>query len=197
MVNPRDTAGECSSRRRRRSNAKQPRDQQQLQQQKTIAARKRRTSLCLLVGCLTSQRHACVSQGRICSDNFMCCHTEIEAADQTFYLTQLQYTDTRPTSPSTDPMMPGTWQGSHWSANFQVTGMTQPGKIPSQAGSSSLEADALTTRPRDLTTSRPQHNFHTKLANTVFSCTVYCNCFPVQKNTHILQTQDQTHNECS
>ena len=30
--------------------------------------------VCLLVGCLTSQQHASVSQGRICSDNFTCCH---------------------------------------------------------------------------------------------------------------------------
>ena len=29
-----------------------------------------------------------------------------------------QYTDTRPTSPSTDPISPGTWQGSCWSANY-------------------------------------------------------------------------------
>ena len=72
---------------------------------------------CLLVGCLTSQQHASVSQGRICSDNFTCCHTEIEVADQTFYLTQSQYTDTGPTSPSADPITPGAWQGSHWSAN--------------------------------------------------------------------------------
>ena len=42
----------------------------------------------MFVGCLTSQQHASVSQGRICSDNFMCCHTEVEVADQTFYLTQ-------------------------------------------------------------------------------------------------------------
>ena len=41
----------------------------------------------LLVGCLTSQQHASISQGRICSDNFTCCHTEIEVADQTVYLT--------------------------------------------------------------------------------------------------------------
>ena len=47
----------------------------------------------LFVGCLTSKQHAGVSQGRICSDNFTCCHTKIEAADQTFYLTQSQYTD--------------------------------------------------------------------------------------------------------
>ena len=71
-----------------------------------------------LLACLTSQQHAGVSQGRICSDNLTCCLTEIEVADQTFYLTQSQYTDTGPTSPSADPITPGGWQGSHWSANF-------------------------------------------------------------------------------
>ena len=73
-------------------------------------------TVCLLVGCLTSQQHASVSQGRICSDNFTCCHTETEAADPTFHLTQSQYTDTGPTSPSADPITPGAWQGS--SDNF-------------------------------------------------------------------------------
>ena len=76
------------------------------------------SSDCLLAGCLTSQQHASVSQGRICSDHFTCCHTEIEIADPTFYLTQSQYTDTGPTSPSADPITPGAWQGIHWSANF-------------------------------------------------------------------------------
>ena len=43
-----------------------------------------------LIDCLTSQQHASdTSQGRICSDNLTCCHTEIEVADQTFYLTHL------------------------------------------------------------------------------------------------------------
>ena len=88
----------------------------------------------LFVSCLTSQQHASVSQGRICSDNFTCCHTEMEVTDQTFHLTQSQYTDTGPTSPSTDPITPGAWQGSHWSANFEVTGMTRPRQIPSHAG---------------------------------------------------------------
>ena len=74
--------------------------------------------VCLLVGCLTSQQHAGVSQGWICSDNCRCCHTEIEVAGQTFYLTQSQYTDTGTTSPSPDPITPGAWQSSHWSANF-------------------------------------------------------------------------------
>ena len=74
--------------------------------------------VCLLVACLTSQQHASVSQGRICSDNLTCCHTEMQVADQTFHLTQSQYTDTGPPSPSADPITPGAWQGSHWSANF-------------------------------------------------------------------------------
>ena len=78
----------------------------------------KRTHSCWLVGCLTSQQQASVSQGRICSDNFTCCHTETEVSDPTFYLTQSQYTDTGLTSPSADPITPGAWQGSHWSANF-------------------------------------------------------------------------------
>ena len=32
--------------------------------------RQTETEVCLFVGCLTSQQHASVSQGRICSDNF-------------------------------------------------------------------------------------------------------------------------------
>ena len=74
--------------------------------------------VCWLVGWLTSHQHAKVSQGRICSDNFTCCHTEREVADQTFHLTQSQYTDTGPIGPSADPITAGAWQGSHWSADF-------------------------------------------------------------------------------
>ena len=58
------------------------------------------SNVCLLVGCLTSQQHAGVSQGRICTDNFTCCHTEIEVANQVFYLAKSQYTDTGPTVPA-------------------------------------------------------------------------------------------------
>ena len=103
----------------------------------------------LFVGCLMSQQQASVSQGRICSDNFTCCHTETEVADPTFYLTQSQYTDTGPTSPSADLITPGAWQGSHWSANFEVTGMTRPRKNPGASG----------IRTRDLPLSRrtPYH----------------------------------------
>ena len=75
-------------------------------------------AILLFVDCLASQQHASVSQERICSDNFTCCHTETAVADQTFYLTQSQYTDTGPTSPSADPIPSGAWQGGHWSVNF-------------------------------------------------------------------------------
>ena len=57
--------------------------------------------VCLLVACLTSQELASVSQGQFCTDNFTCCNTHIEVADQSLYLTQSQYTDTGPTTPST------------------------------------------------------------------------------------------------
>ena len=88
-----------------------------------------------MVVCLTSQQHASVSQGRICSDNRTCCHTEAAVADQTLYLTQSQYTDAGPTSPSADSIRSGARQSSHWSVSFEVTGMTRRGKIPAaQAG---------------------------------------------------------------
>ena len=84
----------------------------------------------LLVWSLNVQQHASVSQGRICSDNCTCCHTETEAADQTFYLTQSQHTV--PTSSIADTVTPGAWLGSHWNTRLHVTGMTQPGTIPKE-----------------------------------------------------------------
>ena len=83
---------------------------------------------------LTSQQHASVSQGPICSDNCTCCHTEIEVTDPTFYLTQSQHTDTGPTSPSADPITPGAWQGSHWSANFLSHWYDSTKKNPGASG---------------------------------------------------------------
>ena len=83
---------------------------------------------CLLVACFTSEQHASASQEWICTDNFTCCHPEVEAADQTFYLTQSQYTDTRPTSPSVDPITPGAWQGpGYWSAVLSSVSKNRPG----------------------------------------------------------------------
>ena len=85
----------------------------------------------LLVGCLTSQQHASVSQGRICSDKLTSCHTEIEVADQTFHLTQSQYTDTGPTGPSTDPIKPG--RVTTGVSIFKALVRLDPGKISVQA----------------------------------------------------------------
>ena len=109
-----------------------------------LRSARHRVDWSLFVGWLTSQQQASVSQGRICSDSFTCCHTEIEVANPTFYLTQSQYTDTGPTSPSADPITPDAWQGSHWTANFEVTGMTRPRKNPVASG----------IRTRDLPLSR-------------------------------------------
>ena len=100
----------------------------------------------MLVGCLSSQQHASVSQGRICTDNFTCCHTEIEAADQTFHLTQSQYTDTGPTSPSADPGRVATGVSM-----FKSLVGLDPEKIPAQAGfepgTFRSRVGRLTTRP--------------------------------------------------
>ena len=75
---------------------------------------------------VTSQQHAGVSQGRICSDNCTCNLTDTEAADQTFCLTQSQYTDTGPTSLSTDPYNARRLAGQLPRIPiFLVTGMTQ------------------------------------------------------------------------
>ena len=109
-----------------------------------------RDDVCLLVGCLTSQQHASVSQGRICSDKFTCCHTEREVADPTFYLTLSQYTDTGRTSPSADPITPGAWVATGVLI-FESRVWRDPEKIPAQAGFEPWifrsRGGRLTTRP--------------------------------------------------
>ena len=77
-------------------------------------------------------------------EHFFC--AAILRSCRSVYLTQSQYTDTEPTSPSADPLTPGAWQGSHTITNY-VTGMTQPQKTPTpKAGikprSATLHADA-------------------------------------------------------
>ena len=98
----------------------------------------------LFVGCLTSQQHACVSQGRTCSDNLTCCHAEIEVVGQIFHLTQSQYTDTGPTSPSTDPITPGAWQVATGMLIYKSLVWLDPEKNPGAYG----------IRTRDLPLSR-------------------------------------------
>ena len=131
----------------------------------------------MFVGCLTSQQRASVSQGRICTDNFTCCHTEIEAADQTFYLTKSQCTYTGPTSPSADPIPPGAWQGSHWSANFlshwyDLTPKKSRRKRDSNPGSSVLEADALPLGQRG--GQQERRRAHTYCTHYVFCSSLFC-----------------------
>ena len=99
--------------------------------------------VCWLLACLTSQ-HGLVYLRDRSAQFYVLPHW-----DQTFYLTQSQYTDTRPTSPSTCPISPGTCQGSHWSASTIV--WLDLGKSchkwNSNLWSSALEVDSLTTRP--------------------------------------------------
>ena len=57
-----------------------------------------------LLGWLAVNVTASVSRGQICSDKCTCCHTEKQVAIRTCYLTQSQFTDTGPTSPSADPV---------------------------------------------------------------------------------------------
>ena len=98
--------------------------------------------------CLTCQQHASVSQGRIYSNNFTCCHTEIEAADQTFHLNRSHDTDTGSTSPSADPITPGVWQGPTGVPILKSLVRLGPEKSRrkrnSNPGSSTVETDALT-----------------------------------------------------
>ena len=91
------------------------------------STRTKPSTMMLLVGCLTSQQHASVPQRRICSHHFTCCHTETEVADQASYLTQSQYTDTEPTSLSTDPYNVRRLAGKPLECQFLITGMTRPG----------------------------------------------------------------------
>ena len=78
-----------------------------------------------------SQQHGSVSRETDLL-HCMCCHTETEIADETFYLILSQYSDTGLASSSTDPTAPGAWQASHWRANFKLLVWFE--NIPAQAG---------------------------------------------------------------
>ena len=53
--------------------------------------------VCLLVGWLLNVLATYkLSQGRICLDNFTCCHTEVGVADQTFHLSHSILTPGQP-----------------------------------------------------------------------------------------------------
>ena len=88
---------------------------------------------CLFVGCLTSFNMRVYLRDGSARTILRAAHWE-RSCNQTFCLIQSQHTDTGPTSPSTVPIMPGVWQGSHWSAKFYVTGMTWASKNPDTNG---------------------------------------------------------------
>ena len=67
-------------------------------------------------GCLTSQQHVTVSQGRICSDSSTCCHAEKLQIKLSTSPSHSILTLGRPVS--ADLVKPGAWQGSRWSVNF-------------------------------------------------------------------------------
>ena len=115
----------------------------------------------LLKGCwlvmlddITFQQLAGVSRRQICSDSCMCCHFEIKVADQIFNLIQSEYTATGPTSPSTDPILPGVWQGSQRSGS--ASEKSTRAKWELNLGSAALEGDASTA---DDSTTRPARRF--------------------------------------
>ena len=65
-----------------------------------------------------------VPQGRIRWDSYKCYYTQIQTEDHICCLTHSQYTDTGQTSPSTDPIAPVGWWGSHQSNNAHWYGST-------------------------------------------------------------------------
>ena len=89
----------------------------------------------MVVGCVTSHQHASVSQGRICSHNFTCCHTVVcRTCRSNFPPTQSQYTDIGPTNPTAAHITPGAWQGSHRSAFFKSLVRLDPQNSPRSSG---------------------------------------------------------------
>ena len=85
----------------------------------------------------------------ICFHQCTCCHTEVQVADRTCYLTQSWCTDTGPTSPSTDPISqaPGSATTRVSVLKAEVTGMTQTGTAGFDPRISRSRGGRLTTRP--------------------------------------------------
>ena len=82
----------------------------------TGLCRMTKSVMVVVVGRLTSQQHATVSQGRICVGKCTCCHLgkklQIKLATLSTH-DMLQYTDTGSPSFTTDPITPGTWARMH------------------------------------------------------------------------------------
>ena len=112
-----------------------------------------RLTVGLFVGCLTSQQHTNVFQGRFCSDNCTCCHTETEVAVQAFCLTQSQvYRHRGQPVPALTPKRQAPGTVAIGVTIYKSLVMTRSGKIPkgkarNELGFATLRADALTTKP--------------------------------------------------
>ena len=91
-----------------------------------------------------SQKCVCVSQGQVCSDNCTCCHTDLETADQTFYLTQSQYIDTALTLCCQAPGRVTNGVPILKSLVRLDLQKIRKKKAGTQAGSATLKADAFT-----------------------------------------------------
>ena len=108
--------------------------------------------VCLLVGCLTSQQQASVSQGRICSDNFYVlphwdrsCRSNVLPHPVTVYWHQANQSQCWPYNARRLAGKPLECQClSDW---YDSTPKNSWRKRDSNPGPSALEADALTTRP--------------------------------------------------
>ena len=74
----------------------------------------------VFTGCLTSQQHASVPLGQICLDNCTCCHTETGCRSN-LLSHPVTILTLGPTSPSTDPVMPG-YLFVGWLLNVPATG---------------------------------------------------------------------------
>ena len=70
------------------------------------------------LGCLIFQQHT-MRISRLDLFDLTCCHIDTLVADQTCHLTQSLYTDTRPTSLSTDPITPGVRQSTHKEVSYR------------------------------------------------------------------------------
>ena len=107
------------------------------------------TLVCLLVGCLTSQQQASVSQGRICSDLLphwdRSCRSNVLPHPVTVYWHRADQSQCWPYNArrlAGQPLECQFW--SHW---YDSTPKKSRRKRDSNPGPSTLEADALTTRP--------------------------------------------------
>ena len=85
--------------------------------------------------CLTSQQHACISQGLTCSDNCTCCQVEVVAADQTCILTKAEYPDSGQTSPRAGPITKANKQTKQNRFQVHVSLWNQPYRLTQCQGS--------------------------------------------------------------